>query len=270
MFRKFTISLHILTACTGVINSFSQQFQNADKPEQYRAINWTKDDGLPIDIANVMFRDAKGFLWIGSSAGGFCRFDGTNFKRYYPDQEKKGTINSDAIWSFKEDSLHNIWMGTDKGLSRYDMKADTFTNFSPFIDSAFSKRTTFSELTVAPFWATKDEMYCLELGGAITAINIYTLKREKILQLSTTNLPAIGWKTNKSFFDKSSKSFWFLYGDARLGQIFLDGRTQFYAWPYYEDKTSNGHRRHDSEDMCYDPNRNSVWINSGEDCLNFL
>jgi ligand-binding sensor domain-containing protein len=28
-----------------------------------------------------------------------------------------------------EDSLHNIWIGTPAGLSRYDIKADTFTNF---------------------------------------------------------------------------------------------------------------------------------------------
>ena len=88
---------------------------------------------------HTMFKDAKGFLWVGG--GGFsrdsCRFDGAVFKRYFPGQRKRGAINSDDIYTFKEDSLHNIWMGTGKGISRYDMKADTFTNFSPFIDSAF-------------------------------------------------------------------------------------------------------------------------------------
>ena len=214
-----------------------------------------------------MFKDATGFLWIGTTGGGLCRFDGTNFKRYHHDQENKGTINSDAIYSFKEDSLHYIWMGTSAGISRYDIKADTFTNFSPFIDSAVPG------LTFAPFWATKDEMYCMEPGGAITAINIYTLKRKKILQLSKTQDPGIAWNTNKSFFDKSSKSFWFLCfneeGGRGLEQIFLDGRVQFYAWPCYEGKTSHGHHGNDAEDMCYDPNRNSVWINSGEGLLEF-
>jgi ligand-binding sensor domain-containing protein len=171
LFRKLIISLFILTACTKVSNSFSQQLRKENKPEQYRAIRWSKDDGLPSASTYTVFKDERGFLWIGGAdpfKSELCRFDGTVFKKYLSDRKKRGAINSDDIYGFKEDSLHNIWMGTGKGLSRYDMKADTFTNFSPFIDSAFSK------LTIAPFWATKDEMYCMEPGGLITAINSYT------------------------------------------------------------------------------------------------
>jgi streptogramin lyase len=266
MFSK-TILFFLLFIFLATI-SFAQQQKDNVENEQYRAIHWTRaEDGLPNDGTNVMFKDPKGFLWIGSVGGGLCRFDGTNFKGYHPDREKRGTINSDAIYSFKEDSLHNIWMGTGKGLSRYDMAADTFTNFLPLIDSAFL-RYNITPFTIAPFWTTKDEMYCIEPGGAITAINIHTLKREKILQLSKMQDPGIAWNTNKSFFDKSSKSFWFMYFNKEFGleQIFPDGRTQFYTWPYYEGKASNGHN---AEDMCYDPNRNSVWINSGEGLLEF-
>src|SRR5215831_2674360 len=111
--------------------------QNKNEVDDYRAIHWTKADGLPDDGGNTMFKDAKGFLWIGTDRGGFCRFDGTAFKRYLAAFKKSGIIGSDGIYSFKEDSLHNIWIGTRDGLSRYDMKADTFTNFSPFIDSDF-------------------------------------------------------------------------------------------------------------------------------------
>jgi ligand-binding sensor domain-containing protein len=252
--------------------SIAQQNKNEVATDSYHAIYWDKDDGLPHNITNVMLKDARGFLWVGGTigSGGFdyelCRFDGTVFKKYFPDPKKRGAINSAAIYSFKEDSLHNIWMGTSKGLSRYDIKADTFTNFLPLIDSAFPRNIT--PFTIAPFWATKDEMYCMEPSGAITAINIHTLKREKILRLSITNRPIIVWNTNKSFFDKSSKSFWLLNG-SRLEQIFPDGKVQFYTWPNYEGETSNGHRRHDAEDMCYDPDRNSVWINSGEGLLEF-
>jgi len=99
LFRKFTISLHILTACTGVINSFSQQFQNADKPEQYRAINWTLQDGLSASGMHTMIKDSKGFLWIGSSntGGELCRFDGATFKKYIPDPQKSASYFSPAL-----------------------------------------------------------------------------------------------------------------------------------------------------------------------------
>ena len=89
---------------------------------------------------HTMIKDSKGFLWIGSTTPGgeLCRFDGATFKKYFPDPQKSGTINSDYIQSFEEDSLHNIWIGTGKGISRYDIKADTFTNFLPLIDTGSS------------------------------------------------------------------------------------------------------------------------------------
>ena len=110
---------------------------------------------------HAMIKDSKGFLWIGSSSPGgeLCRFDGAIFKKYIPDPQKSGTINSDYIQSFEEDSLHNIWIGTGKGISRYDSKADTFTNFLPLIDTGSSSKT------IVPFWATKDEVYLHGAGG---------------------------------------------------------------------------------------------------------
>src|SRR5262245_16560120 len=260
---KKNILLFILWFAT--LFSVAQQIKSVSAPDSYRAVNLTIQDGLSNYGLHAMMKDSKGFMWIGSTSnqGELCRFDGGTIKKYMPDPQKSGAINSDYIQSFEEDSLRNIWIGTGKGISRYDSKADTFTNFLPLIDAGSSSKT------IVPFWATKDEMYCMEPGGAITAINVYTLKREKLLQLATTNRPGISWNTNKSFFDKRSKSFWFLYGDARLGQIFLDGRIQFYVWPCYEGKIIHEHHRHNAEDMRYDPVRNSVWINSGEGLLEF-
>ena len=50
-------------------------------------------------------------------------------------------LTNGIISGLVEDSLNNIWIGTDKGLSRYDMKADTFTNFTPAIVSDNSNDT---------------------------------------------------------------------------------------------------------------------------------
>ena len=127
--------LLFITCCFVAAISVAQQIKTISAPDSYRAIHWTGDDGLPVGSTYTMFKDANGFLWVGSNGSGPCRFDGAVFKRYVPSQTKKGAINSRDIFTFKEDSLHNIWMGTGKGLSRYDMKADTFTNFSSFLDS---------------------------------------------------------------------------------------------------------------------------------------
>ena len=49
--------------------SFSQPHKKEIKPDQYRAINWTINDGLSGDNVHTMIKDAKGFLWVGSDFG---------------------------------------------------------------------------------------------------------------------------------------------------------------------------------------------------------
>ena len=255
------ILLFIIFWCAAAI-SVAQQIEAG----QYRAVNWTYD-GLSVDDLHTTIKDSKGFLWIGgTSLGGvLCRFDGATFKKYFPDPQKGGTINSDYIQSFEEDSLHNIWIGTGKGVSRYDSKADTFTNFLPLIATGSSSQT------IVPFWATTDEVFCMEPEALITIFNIHTLARKKVVQLSKEDDPGIQWNTNKSIYDARSNSIWVLkHYDQLTGgleQIFLDGKIQYYSWPCYR-KNVNPHR-HDAEDMVYDAKRNSVWINSGDGLLEF-
>jgi streptogramin lyase len=260
-----------LIACCATNILFAQQRQNEIKPDEYRVINWTMEDGLSAAGAHTMIKDAKGFLWIGSDGGGFCRFDGATFKEYRPDPNDRNTINSDRITSFTEDSLKNIWIGTDKGLSRYDFKADTFTNFTP-LSSATAIHITMSSGIVAPIGSTKDAIFCLEPGGWITAFDIHTLKRSPIVHVSKDM--SVLWNTNKSFFDAGSNSIWMLSGGTLeqpgggIQQIFLDnGKPKEYTWPWLRKNVTQ--HPHGAEDMVYDSERNSIWINSDDGLLQF-
>ena len=68
-----------------------------------------------------------------------------------------------------EDSLHNIWIGTDKGLSCYDTRADTFRNIS----------SNLPKNEIIPFWATKDEVFCWDYPEhQLAAYNIYSAAKE--------------------------------------------------------------------------------------------
>src|SRR5688572_26826056 len=120
---KIKLFLSTLIICLAGIASVAQK---VNKPDQYRAVHWTMEEGLNEAGMNVMFKDAKGFLWIGSVGGELTRFDGARFKRFIPDPKKPGAINAGRITAFVEDSLHNIWMATESGLSRYDIQTDLF------------------------------------------------------------------------------------------------------------------------------------------------
>src|SRR5580765_8735986 len=97
--------LLFITCCFAAAISVAQQIKNENSGDSYRAINWTVQDGLSGYGFHAMIKDSKGFLWIGSTGTGgeLCRFDGAVFKKYIPDPQKSGTINSDHIHSFEED-----------------------------------------------------------------------------------------------------------------------------------------------------------------------
>src|SRR4249919_2461234 len=109
-------------------------------------VKWSTAEGLEFNESHTMIKDATGFMWIGSN-GVLCRFDGSEFRKYRPGREKGSFLNCDRIYSFNEDSLHNIWIGTDKGISRYDVRADSFTNYTAAVNPSNYDRS------VRTFWS---------------------------------------------------------------------------------------------------------------------
>ena len=171
MNKKITITLLSLIACLTAVQSFSQLQKIKTKPQQYRAIHWGLQQGLSQSENYSILKDIYGFIWI-SSGNGLNRFDGSSFKVYLHDPKKNNTIPDNDILGLVEDSLHNIWFGTHKSLCRYDIKADTFTDFS----SSGKKGNV-------AFWSTKTEVFCFEYGEyAITAYNIVSLERRTIVK----------------------------------------------------------------------------------------
>ncbi len=63
-----------------------------------------------------MLQDSRGYLWMGTQGGGITRYDGIEFKTY---SVKEG-LPSNKIFCIKEDTKHNLWMGTMNGLCYYN------------------------------------------------------------------------------------------------------------------------------------------------------
>jgi signal transduction histidine kinase/streptogramin lyase len=265
--KIFIISFLISIGCLTGSDSKAQQGRAEFKPDQYRAINWTADDGLSVGIHFVL-KDSKGFTWVGSFYGPLFRFDGAHFEKYLPDPNKQGTILADEINSLLEDSLHNIWVGTSRGLSRYDIKADTFTNFVTVIDSVNADRSTI------PFWCARNDLYAIESGSRIVKYNIHTLQKKYLFSLSKEETNAIN-QFNQTVYDSVSNSLWMpeggngdsLHPGGGLFQISLDdGKRKHYGWTCYRNIPKDDHG---SEAMRFDSKRNSIWINSPDGLVEF-
>ncbi|HSH50751.1 MAG TPA: two-component regulator propeller domain-containing protein [Bacteroidales bacterium] len=78
--------------------------------------NYTINDGLPDNTINTIYKDSKGFLWIGTNVGA-AKFDGNIF-------DIKSTIDGLAgnkVIAITEDKNGNLWFGCNNaGISSYN------------------------------------------------------------------------------------------------------------------------------------------------------
>lgn len=82
---------------------------------------------LPENIIPELYRDSNGNLWVGTYSGGLCKYSyvNDNFLVYTEDD---GIINN-SIFGIVEDNNKNLWMSTPKGISKFNLDDNSFTNF---------------------------------------------------------------------------------------------------------------------------------------------
>jgi signal transduction histidine kinase/ligand-binding sensor domain-containing protein len=233
--------------------------------ENFRAVHWGAEEKKPDGWAVSLIKDAHGFIWIGTGGFGLVRFDGSNFKNYrYEINKNRGEVDDD-IRGLIEDSLHNIWFGTESGLYCYDINADTFKRVAPAIKNPFG-------LSLAPFWATKEEVFCWNYTESQwSAFNIHSLKKRFLAKMSREDQSS--WYADRfSVYDAGSNSIWIekdssgSFAGGLLQVSLSTGEKKPFAWNCFR-KISN--HNHSFDCMHYDRNRNVIWINSEDGPVEF-
>ncbi|WP_434798386.1 ligand-binding sensor domain-containing protein [Terrisporobacter vanillatitrophus] len=80
-------------------------------------------------ISSIIF-DNKNNLWVGTSEQGLKKIDLKNnkVKSFNMDENDTNKLQSNAIRKILQDSSGNMWMATEKGLSKY-IEGDTFVTY---------------------------------------------------------------------------------------------------------------------------------------------
>lgn len=86
------------------------------------------NNGLSNNRPQCIYRDRKGYLWIGTQSG-LNRFDGTNIKIFSINGIHINSLSGQTINCIFEDSNNSLWVGTNAGLNLYNPKTETFTRF---------------------------------------------------------------------------------------------------------------------------------------------
>ncbi|MBN1397345.1 MAG: histidine kinase [Bacteroidetes bacterium] len=102
-------------------------------------------------------QDHEGILWIGTAGGGLNRFDPAKnkFSAYY---ENNG-LSSNTIHAIVEDEQYNLWISTNKGLSKFDRRTESFRNFTVYDglqDNEFHVNSAYKSLTGEIFFGGRN------------------------------------------------------------------------------------------------------------------
>ena len=92
---------------------------------QYQFLHLDIHKGLSHNEVNCIFKDKKGFMWIGTMSG-LNRYDGYKFKIFKHDLRDTTTINDDYIANILEGPEEKLWIQTRTGFNVYDPSTETF------------------------------------------------------------------------------------------------------------------------------------------------
>ncbi len=99
---------------------------------------WVHYKNIPGDMTSLSYDlifcicpdpiEPNRYLWIGTKGGGLNKFDiqTGNCKRL----GSKDGLPNDVIYGIVTDADKDLWMSTNNGISRYNIKNNTFTNFN--------------------------------------------------------------------------------------------------------------------------------------------
>lgn len=91
--------------------------------------DYNTDHGLSSSTIICFEQDHNGYMWIGTPDG-LNRFDGTSFKVYKKTAHDSCSLPDNIAYSLFLDSQNNLFVGTNSGISKYNIYNDNFKNYN--------------------------------------------------------------------------------------------------------------------------------------------
>ena len=105
--------------------SFSLPFIALSQAQPYYFKHYEVEHGLSNNTVLCSTQDKKGFMWFGT-IDGLNRFDGYSFKTFRNDPSNPKSLGNNSVFSLYAGKDDKIWVGTNKGLFKYDPIEQSF------------------------------------------------------------------------------------------------------------------------------------------------
>lgn len=85
---------------------------------------------LPGNYVISLYEDRMGRIWLGTYGNGFARINvGSDGAVSFSSFTEDDGLSNNVVYAILEDDHANLWLSTDKGLSRFDTKKNRFRNY---------------------------------------------------------------------------------------------------------------------------------------------
>jgi len=97
--------------------------------DEVRTLTVVPLDGQPSAVAQSVFEDSFGFIWLGTSSGIF-RYDGYEFVKFTYDPSESNSIPDNFFFNcFLEEEDGNLWIGSDNDLIHFNRATGKFRSY---------------------------------------------------------------------------------------------------------------------------------------------
>ena len=163
---------------------FSTQLsaQSVNKP-YYHFKNFNISDGVMSNNTTCVFKDSKGFLWIGTDRG-LQRFNGSTFLIFRHLNNDSNSIVNENITFITEDNKHDIWIATTDGITKFSYSNGRFTNY------AFAFRGE-NRIKIGDLLCIFEDSRKRIWAGARSGLYLLDTLRDQFMNCPPVNIPGI-------------------------------------------------------------------------------
>jgi ligand-binding sensor domain-containing protein len=196
--------------------------------EELHATPFGVEDGLSYGSVLSFLRDSDDYIWIGTD-NGLNRFDGYEFEIFRHEHNNKDSIVSGHyITAILEDSNKGIWVAHSFGLSYFNKKNGTFTNYTEAKGSSTSQVKT------------QDEAQGITIGQVKSMEkasdgNIYFISEKGFFVYSQTE----GQVFTFEHYSNTPLNDRFLDTDISKNTIWLSSKNCIYSYDYINNKITD-------------------------------
>ncbi len=108
---------------------------NFKSPDQIKFEIYQNESNIADNDIYVLYKDASSQIWVSVFGGGLNKLVGYNQEKKMPVFQAYGLndgLTSDVILSIVEDGKNSLWLATEMGISRFDLRTGSFRNFDKY------------------------------------------------------------------------------------------------------------------------------------------